>query len=55
MAIRGELSDQRLQLVKKAFAKIDRDGSGMLEVSDIKDSYNASKHPDVINGKRTED
>ena len=34
---------------------IDKDGSGILDIDDIKDSYNASKHPDVIAGKRTED
>ena len=55
MAIRGELSDMRLQLVKKAFKMIDRDGSGMLEVDDIKEAYNATKHPDVLQGKRTEE
>ena len=48
MAIRGELNPERLALVKKAFKMIDRDGSGMLEVDDIKDAYNATKHPDVI-------
>ena len=55
MAIRGELNDTRLKLVKQAFAKIDRDGSGFLDHEDIKDSYNASKHPDVLEGKRTEE
>lgn len=55
MAIRGELNNKRLQLVEKAFQKIDRDGSGFLDINDIRDSYNASKHPDVIDGKRTED
>lgn len=48
MAIRGELNEKRLALVKQAFAKIDRDGSGFLDINDIKDSYNASKHPDVV-------
>jgi len=55
MAIRGELNEKRLALVKQAFAKIDRDGSGFLDINDIKDSYNASKHPDVVQGKRTEE
>lgn len=54
MAIRGELNDYRRALVEKAFRKIDRDQSGYIEVDDIKDIYNASKHPDVIQGKRTE-
>lgn len=55
MAIRGELNDKRLALVRQAFNKIDIDGSGYLEVNDIKDSYRADKHPDVIEGKRTEE
>lgn len=55
MAIRGELNDFRRGLVEKAFHKIDKDGSGMIEIDDIKDIYNASKHPDVIQGRKTED
>lgn len=48
MAIRGELNDFRRGLIEKAFRKIDKDGSGVLDYEDIKDVYNASKHPDVI-------
>lgn len=48
MAIRGELNDFRRGIVEKAFRKIDKDGSGYLDIDDIKDLYNASKHPDVI-------
>ena len=48
MAIRGELSDLRRGIVEKAFRKIDKDGSGILDIDDIKDLYNASKHPDVV-------
>ena len=47
-AIRGELNDFRTALVEKAFRKIDIDSSGFLDIEDIKDVYNASKHPDVI-------
>jgi len=54
MAIRGELNDFRASLVEKAFRKIDRDSSGFIEFEDIKDIYNAKKHPDVIQGKKTE-
>jgi len=53
MAIRGELNPQRIALVEKAFSIIDKDGSGFLDMEDIKDAYKAEKHPDVINGKRT--
>jgi Ca2+-binding EF-hand superfamily protein len=55
MAIRGELNDYRRGLVEKAFRKIDKDGSGLIEIDDIKDLYNASKHPDVVQGRKTED
>ena len=54
-SIRGDLNDFRKGLVEKAFRKIDKDGSGYLEISDIKDTYNASKHPDVMAGKKSED
>lgn len=54
-AIRGELNQQRLALVEKAFKMIDRDGSGSLDLNDIRDSYRADKHPDVIEGKRSEE
>jgi len=53
--IRGELNDFRQGLVEKAFRKIDKDNSGYLDINDIKDTYNAAKHPDVIQGKKTEE
>ena len=53
-AIRGELNDFRKALVEKAFRKIDKDSSGLIEYDDIKDIYNATKHPDVIQGRKTE-
>lgn len=34
---------------------MDKNGNGMLEISDIKGTYNAKKHPDVMMGKKTED
>jgi len=55
MAIRGDLNERRRGLVEQAFHKIDKDGSGVLDLLDIRDSYRADRHPDVINGKRTED
>lgn len=55
MAIRGELNDLRKGLVEKAFRKLDKDNNGVLEVDDIKNIYNASKHPDVVQGKKSEE
>jgi Ca2+-binding EF-hand superfamily protein/6,7-dimethyl-8-ribityllumazine synthase len=54
LGVRGELNERRQQLVLMAFQVIDKDGSGILDMDDIKDVYDASKHPDVISGKRKE-
>lgn len=53
--IRGDLTPNRLALVKKAFMKLDKDGSGVVDINDLKDVYNTSKHPDVLSGKKTSD
>lgn len=53
MAIRGEMNEKRLGLVRKAFTLLDKDGSGALEVRDITGSFKTDKHPDVLEGKRT--
>jgi calcyphosin len=41
--------------VDLAFNILDRDGSGILELADFALCYNASQHPDVLNGKKTEE
>jgi Ca2+-binding EF-hand superfamily protein len=53
--IRGDLSDYRRQLVERAFKKLDRDGSGIVEVSDLVGVYSAKKHPAVMDGRKTEE
>jgi len=53
--IRGDLTPPRLALVKKAYNKLDKDGSGVVDIDDIRDVYNTSRHPDVISGKKTSD
>lgn len=54
-SLMGEMNDKRKALVMKAFKIIDKDGSGLLEINDIKTVYNAKKHPDVLSGKQTEE
>lgn len=34
---------------------LDADKSGVIELNDIQARYDASKHPDVITGRRTKD
>ena len=53
--IRGDLNQFRRQLVERAFKKLDRDCSGVIEVSDIVGIYNAKKHPAVMDGRKTEE
>ena len=53
--VMGEMNQRRQAIVKKAFAVIDSDKSGILDINDIKGRYNAKKHPDVIAGKQTEE
>ena len=38
-----------------AFNKLDADGSGWIDINDIRGVYVANKHPDVLAGKKTED
>lgn len=51
----GPMNKRREALVRKAFKVIDADGSGVLDISDIRGRYNAKKHPDVMSGKQTEE
>jgi hypothetical protein len=41
-------------MVVKVYKSIDINGDGVLDISDIKDKYDASKHPDVKSGKKTQ-
>ena len=53
--VRGPMNNARKQLVSQAFNKLDKNGNGTVELDDIKGVYNASQHPDVRSGKKTED
>jgi len=41
--------------VLRAFKTLDFNGDGILTINDLRQKYNASMHPDVKSGKRTED
>jgi Ca2+-binding EF-hand superfamily protein len=53
--VRGPMNSFRKGIVMSAFKKIDKDGSGIIDINDIKGVYNASRHPEVKSGKKTED
>ena len=53
--VRDPMNERRVSLVRLAFSKIDKDGNGILDAQDIVDCYDASKHPEVVAGRMTED
>jgi Ca2+-binding EF-hand superfamily protein len=53
--LKGPMNEFRLNLVRVAFQKLDKSGDGTVTIEDIKGVYNATKHPDVRTGKKTED
>lgn len=55
VALRGPLNDRRKQFVYLAFEILDKDKSGIIETKDLLGVYDASKHPDVIAGKKTQE
>lgn len=50
----GVMNEYRINLVKKVFTLLDRTGNNLIEEDDIKGLYNASRHPEVVAGKKTE-
>lgn len=54
-AVRGPMNQSRQKIVLQAFKKLDKDGNGWIDLSDVRGVYNAKKHPDVLAGKKTED
>ena len=54
--VRGPMqSERRLGLVKMAFARLDRDGSGVVELDELFAAYDVMKHPDVLSGAMSPD
>ena len=54
-SIRGEMNEFRQKLVQQAFDKLDINKNGEISFEEIKNKYNASRHKDVLSGKKTED
>ena len=53
VALRGDLSENRLSFIKKAYQKLDINGDGQVTLDDVARIYDVSQHPDVIQGKKT--
>ena len=54
-ALAADMSTRRVELVKKAYQKLDKDGSGQVTRADIEEAYDVSQNPEVISGKITPD
>ena len=56
LTIRGEMSETRSKLVKQVFQTLtERNGGQPFGLDFLKKQYEAKRHPDVIQGKRTLD
>ena len=51
-ALCGELNPLRQRLVSEAFDKLDVNRNGTLELDEVKNSFDPSRHPDVISGEK---
>lgn len=48
------LNSRRKALIRMAFDVLDKDGSGTIELADLKGAYDCTAHPDFVSGLRTE-
>lgn len=53
--LRNELNERRKAMVEKAFNTLDKDGSGVIEISDICNIYDVSQNPDFLEDRLTKD
>lgn len=54
VGIRGELNERRLNMIDMAFHVLDKDGSGMVDIEDMKVIYSTEAHPEVQQGKMSQ-
>jgi Ca2+-binding EF-hand superfamily protein len=53
--LRDDLTPRRAAMVQKAFAMLDKDGSGQITISDIAGVYDVSMNPEFLEGRKTKD
>lgn len=53
--LKDDLSERRLAMVRKAFAMLDRDGSGKITVSDLTGVFDVSMNPEFLEGRKSRD
>jgi len=55
MIVQPPMSKTRLDMVDRAFSKMDKTGDGVINVQDLKLAYNVSQHPKYLSGEKTAD
>jgi Ca2+-binding EF-hand superfamily protein len=55
VAIRGRPNTRRQAIIDKSFLKFDKDGTGLIKVTDIREVFNCIKHPKVVCGEMNDD
>jgi len=53
--LRQPMTQSRIDIVEKAFTKLDATGDGKITAADLKGIYNARGHPKFLNGELTEE
>ena len=55
IALRGKPNERRQAIIDKAFLKFDKEGTGLIDVTEIRQVYNCSKHPKVVSAEMSEE
>ena len=55
ISIRGKPNARRQAIIDKAFLKFDKEGNGVIDVTEIRQVFNCSKHPKVVSGEMSEE
>jgi Ca2+-binding EF-hand superfamily protein len=53
--ILGQLSSSRRSAVEQAWSVLDVNGRGSVLYNKVRDTFDGKKHPDVCNGRKTEE
>jgi Ca2+-binding EF-hand superfamily protein len=51
-ALKGDLNNFRIAIIRKAYEKLDVNRDGSVRLDDIARLYDVSRHPDVLQGRR---
>ena len=54
-AVRGKPNARRQAIIDKAFLKFDKEGNGIIDVTEIRQVFNCTKHPKVVSGEMSEE